>query len=243
MKLIKTILPNIWCTRNEYPFGGTTIKTRAFLIERPKNNNVWIYGSSHTKDYLHHIKELSGVKLQLINHRDEASKFCNVLRSDDAPIFCHAKEQAAIEAKGVNMKDAVTFDGRKQQVLDDDLIAYHTPGHTQGVTSYYYKPQGEDFTVLFTGDSLYYSNPQGRYNIGPMTFHAYNGNVQDMINTLTFIKDESQPTYIASGLIEGNGNESDEEDMNTFITKFQPEHVKYHIDQLQLQKKTQKERV
>ena len=291
MKLIQTFLPKIWCTRNEYPFGGTSIKTRAFFIDRRRsspsdddddrtninnnstNNNVWIYGSSHVSDYIEHIQnEFGGVKYQLINHRDEASKYCNVLleSATAAPIFCHVKECHAIETKGVTMANCITYDGTKYEFKQDDdddtndnndcgdtLIAYHTPGHTEGVTCYFYKPSSSsssssssnednkdnnDFSVLFTGDSLYgscsgsgsgsNSSKKRTFNIGPLTFHSYDGNIQDMINTLTFIKDVVQPTYIICGLIEGTATDSDEDDMNTFIMKFQPEQIQYHIDQL-----------
>ena len=219
-------------------------------------------------DYVEHIQEeFGGVKYQLINHRDEASKYCNVLMEPptNAPIFCHVKERRAISNKGVNMKNCITYDDTKYKFKDNDddddtkddddsddgdiLIAYHTPGHTEGVTCYYYKPsnlsssssskEGEhEFSVLFTGDSLYCASNSGtkkEFNIGPLQFHSYDGNIQDMITTLTFIKDVVQPTYIICGLIEGNDTDSDEDDMNSFIMKFQPEQIQYHIDQLKKQ--------
>ena len=118
------ILPNLWATRVEYPFGGTVVQTKAFLIQR-LGGNVWIYASSHVNEYIEHVAELGGVTRQLLNHRDEASTFANVL---DAPVFCHVDEKIAMEQNGCVVGE--TFDTKVHKFDDDDLIAYHTPGHT-----------------------------------------------------------------------------------------------------------------
>jgi hypothetical protein len=160
---LSQILPHLFATRAEYPFGGTVVKTQAFLIQRcgGREQNMWVYGSSHVGDYIRHIEELGGVNRQLLNHRDEASKLCTVL--DDAPVFCHADEKEAIEQKGC--VEGETYDTKVHE-FGEDLVAYHTPGHAEGVTSYLWRcNEGE--TVLFTGDSLY-SNEQGRFAHGPL---------------------------------------------------------------------------
>eukprot|EP00567_Pseudictyota_dubia_P006832 CAMPEP_0197451676 /NCGR_PEP_ID=MMETSP1175-20131217/29783_1 /TAXON_ID=1003142 /ORGANISM="Triceratium dubium, Strain CCMP147" /LENGTH=216 /DNA_ID=CAMNT_0042984479 /DNA_START=164 /DNA_END=814 /DNA_ORIENTATION=- len=204
-KLLKTDIPNILATRVEYPFGGTTTKTSAFLIKRP-GGNAWVYSSSHAGDYIDHVAELGGVNQQLLNHRDEASKFSNVL---DSPVFCHELEKEAIEQRGCVVSE--TYTG-KQHKFGDDLIAYHTPGHTRGVTSYVWK--SGDTTVLFPGDTLY-PNEEGILAHGPLQFYAYEGNVQDMIATLKFFVD-LDPTYVISGLTQSD----------SFVNKFQADQVR-----------------
>jgi hypothetical protein len=206
------ILPGLWATRIENPFGGTVVQTKAFLIQR-SGGNVWIYASSHVKDYMEHVEELGGVTQQLINHRDEASKFCNVL---EAPVFCHVEEKVAIEQKGCIVGE--TFDSKVHKFDDEDLIAYHTPGHARGVTSYWWK-SSEGFTILFSGDTLY-SNEQGRFARGPLQFHSYPGNKEDMIKSFQLFLD-LDPTYVLSGLTSSE-----------FVNKFDPGQISMLINKL-----------
>ena len=149
MRLLEpTILPRLLATRVEFPFGGTAVKTRAFLAQRSNGENAWIYASSHVKDYVDHIKELGGAKYQLLTHRDEASKYCNTL---EAPVFCHELEKDAIVKKGSRLDES--FSGPSHE-LGDDMIAYHAPGHTDGATCYLWK-MNENESVLFTGDTVF----------------------------------------------------------------------------------------
>ena len=230
------ILPNLWATRAEFPFGGTTPHTKAFLIQRSKgttasdggNKNVWVYASSHVEDYLSHIAELGGVSLQVLNHRDEASKFCNVLRTSNdgsvvAPVFCHSKEKTAIEQKGSFVDK--TFDGDSFEIFDDqdggNLTAYHTPGHTKGVTSYLWKtPSTEGVSVLFTGDSLYPNN-QGILAPGVMAFYPYPGNREDMIRSYELYL-QLNPTYVVPGLSMSG----------EFLNEFDVNQVKFLLEKL-----------
>jgi hypothetical protein len=196
-RLVKTVVPTILATRPEYPFGGNIFKSSAFLIQRPsERGNVWVYSSSHTGEYVDHVAELGGVTHQLLNHRDEASKFSNVL---SAPVFCHALEKDAVEGNGAIVSE--TYEGNEHK-FGDDLIAYHTPGHARGVTSYFYKDGDDGVSVLFTGDTLY-ANDEGRILRGPLEYHPYQGNREDMIKTLSFYI-ELNPTYIISGLTSSN---------------------------------------
>lgn len=201
-KLLDTTLHALKATRVEYPFGGST-KCNAFFLKRPAGN-VWMYSSSRVKEYHQHIAELGGVQYQLLNHRDEASKFSNVI---DAPVFCHALEKSAIERKGC--KVGKTFDSASFR-FGDDLVAYHTPGHSQGVSSYLWKVN-DDISVLFPGDTLYVDE-RDQLQAGPLAFHSYPGNVQDMIESLELMK-RLNPTYIVPGLSQGRSEDS-------FVQKF-----------------------
>lgn len=117
---------------------------------------MWIYASSHVNECIKHVlAELGNVTRQLLNHRDdEAPRFANVL---DAPVFCHADEKLAMEQNGCIVGE--TFDTKVHKFVndgdddDEDLIAYHTPGHARGVTIYLWKSR-EGFTVLSSGDTL-----------------------------------------------------------------------------------------
>lgn len=225
---LSQILPNLYATRAEFPLGGNVYQAQAFLIRREphgKNENVWVYASSHVSDYLDHIQELGGVARQLLNHRDEASRFCNVLfLEQNAPVFCHAEEKQAIQQKGCDVGE--TFSGpvfKFHSSNSDDLVAYHTPGHAKGVTSYLWKNDKEGFSVLFTGDTLY-RDEQGQYAHGPLQFHAYAGNREDMIRTLELYL-EWKPTYVCSGLT-----------ASEFLTKFDRDQIGRLIDQLKSKK-------
>lgn len=212
-RLLKTVVPTILVTRPEYPFGGNIFKASAFLIERASGRgNVWVYSSSHAGEYVDHVAELGGVTHQLLNHRDEASKFSNVL---SAPVFCHALEKDAIEGKGAVVSE--TYEGSEHR-FGDDLVANHTPGHARGVTSYFYK-DGDGVSVLFTGDSLY-ADEDGRLLRGPLEYHPYQGNREDMIRTLSLYI-ELNPTYIISGLTSSN-----------FCVEFKADEVRKLIDDL-----------
>ncbi|CAE7512190.1 retsat [Symbiodinium natans] len=164
-----------------------------------------MYASSHVAEHADHIQKLGGVDLQLLNHRDEASPFCRVL---DAPVFCHAREKEAIEQKGAAVE--FTYDSDHWS-FDDDLCAYHTPGHATGVTSFLWESSDKVYRVLFTGDTLY-ADTKGRLASAPVTFHPYPGNRQDMITTLRQMI-RLNPTHIISGLTQSGQflNEFDSE--------------------------------
>ena len=155
-------------------------------------------------DYTAHVQELGGVDKQFLGHRDEASKFCNVL---SAPLWCHELEKAAVQAKGA--KVAETFSEAKHVFLYDDkgnevFTSYHTPGHTMGSSSYLWKNVPQGFSVLFTGDALAVESAQKVS--AALQFHPYTTNVQDQIQTLELIM-KLQPTYIVPALsLVGNDN-------------------------------------
>jgi glyoxylase-like metal-dependent hydrolase (beta-lactamase superfamily II) len=218
-RLLQTAVPSILATRHEFPFGGTSTKASAFLIQRASGTNILVYSSSHVGEYVDHIAELGGVTHQLLNHRDEASTYSNVL---SAPVFCHALEKEAIEEKGAIVGE--TYQGTEYK-FGEDLIAYHTPGHSRGVTTYYYQ-NDKDISVLFTGDTLY-ANAEGRLLHGPLQFHSYPGKAEDFINTLTMYIDMN-PTYIISGLTESE-----------FCTKFDAKQVQEQIDELKKKRSSQ----
>ena len=56
----------------------------------------------------------------------------------------------------------------------------------EGLTDDYFKNDlPQESSVLFTGDTLYL-NDQDELVHGPLQFHAYPGNIDDMIKTLKF---------------------------------------------------------
>ena len=106
---------------------------------------------------------------------------------------------------------------------DDSLTAYHTPGHAAGVTSYLWKlGDDQNTSVLFPGDSLYIGE-DGSFQHGPLMFHSYDGNVQDMIDSFELML-QLNPTYIVPGLIQGDDND--------FVNAFRPDEVKGLINKL-----------
>ena len=112
-----------------------------------------------------------------------------------------------------------TYNKSEHRFDDDELVAYHTPGHARGVTSYFWKNEG--CSVLFTGDTLYLDE-HGRFQHGPLQFHhAYPGNIQDMIDSFQLYL-RLNPTYVVPGLTQSN----------EFVTRFDAQQIQGLIDKL-----------
>ena len=191
------MLPGLLSTRSEFPFRRGPITSRAFVVRASPDANFLVYGSSLVKDYQDHIREIGGITAQVVGHRDEASKFHNAV---GAPLWCHDLEERAVEANGARV--AHTFSGSKHVFLADEdgtevFAAYHTPGHTDGSSSFLWKNRDHGFSVLFTGDALSIESP--REIRASLKYHYYENNVRDQIRTLELIR-ELEPTYIVPAL-------------------------------------------
>ena len=123
----------------------TNVLLRSFLLPRPAGN-VLIYNSPSLTAAAADIRGLGGATRLLVNHWHEAMLFG---RPDlDVPAFVSELDH---EATARSMQVAGTFTGR--QMIDDDLEAIPTPGHTAGTTSYLWDHGSHRF--LFTGDFIW----------------------------------------------------------------------------------------
>lgn len=133
----------------DFPFGNS-VSTCAYLLKR-KSGNILFYSSKFIENDFSQIHSLGGVDFQIVNHRDEATSYCDVVLNEfNAPLYCHIKEEEAILEKckvGKLIEEGMIF---------PDIEAIHTPGHCSGSTCFLWSV-GEE-KILFTGDTFYPSN-------------------------------------------------------------------------------------
>ena len=113
------------------------------------DENIWLYSSLVTDRHLAAIEALGGVDRQYLNHRDEASPGCDIIRDHfGAPLHCHVAEREAVQA--VTGVDA-TFEERHQ--ITPSLEARPAAGHVAGSTTFVLRHEGK--TTLFPSDTVY----------------------------------------------------------------------------------------
>ncbi len=120
------------------------VLVRSFLLERPAGNVV-VYNSPGLSSAATHVRDLGGATRLLLNHGHEAMYGQPDL---DAPVFVHERDRGEVVR---SMPVAGTFAGR--QMIDDDLEAIPTPGHTPGTTCFLWDDGSHRF--LFTGDFIW----------------------------------------------------------------------------------------
>ena len=117
---------------------------RSFLLERAAGN-VLVYNSPGLTASAADIRQLGGATRLLVNHSHEAMFGPPGL---DVPTFVSERDQ---QDTARSMPVAGVFTGR--QMIDEDLEAIPTPGHTSGTTSYLWDDGRRRF--LFTGDFIW----------------------------------------------------------------------------------------
>jgi hypothetical protein len=125
------------------------LRARAFLLQRGKGN-LLIYSVSDLASASPAIEDLGGVSRQYLNHRHEAGFVSSPAM---APLFVHANEREAVEAKA-HVRATFT----RRHTLDDDFEVIPTPGHTSGATAYLWETAGH--RLLFTGDTIFLEDGQ-----------------------------------------------------------------------------------
>jgi glyoxylase-like metal-dependent hydrolase (beta-lactamase superfamily II) len=139
---IETSIPGLYATAPApLPFAPS-LHIRAFLLRR-EQGNVLIYSAPRAD--LGAFADLGGIARAYLNHRHEAA-FGDDLPG--VPLFVHEAERHAVARK---RKVRAAFSRR--HMLDDDLEAIPTPGHTPGATAYLWDSGQHRF--LFTGDTVH----------------------------------------------------------------------------------------
>lgn len=153
---MERVSDHLFRTEPEFPFGGSSVQTHAYVLLRP-DSNVVLYSSRHLPAEEDWLRAAGGVARQFLNHRDEAGPACDWLyETFGAPLTCHDLEREAI-SRQCAVHDTVAGEG---EVLPD-LLAVPTPGHCPGSTCYLW--QGPDRRYLFTGDTIYLN--EGRWEV------------------------------------------------------------------------------
>ena len=128
---------------SESSFGGWS-----YLITRPEGDggNLLIDSPRFATHLVKRIAEMGGVRQMLLTHRDDVADHKLFAKKFGCERIMHAEDGA--EGLGVER----IIDGEKDVLLDNDLVAIPTPGHTRGHMVFLYKKK-----FLFSGDHLAWS--------------------------------------------------------------------------------------
>ena len=120
----------------------------SYLIKRPaaKGGNVLIDSPRFASRLVKRIETMNGVQRMLLTHQDDIADHQRFHRKFN----CQRTMHAADGAHRLGMEQVI--EGQEPFVLDQDLLAIPTPGHTRGHMVFLYQNR-----FLFTGDHLAWS--------------------------------------------------------------------------------------
>ena len=168
------LLPDIFHTDSDRPFANT-VETRAYLVTLAAGNFLF-YSSSLIEQEFDFIRSKGGILKQYLNHRDEASGYCDVVRRQfNAPLNCHELEREAVSE---HCEVSETFSERHH--ILPVLEAIPTPGHCPGSTCYLLQHGGKH--ILFSGDTIYPDN-----GVWKTYLHGGRSNAEDMLSSLDLL--------------------------------------------------------
>ncbi len=135
---------------SESSFGASS-----YLIVRPEGN-VLVDSPRFARPLARKIQERGGVRWMFLTHRDDVAD--------------HEKWAAEFGCDRIMHRDDIgrlssierPLSGNDDIVLDDELTAIPTPGHTRGHTALLYKNR-----YLFSGDHLWWSDNYGSLYASP----------------------------------------------------------------------------
>ncbi len=124
----------------EESFGGWS-----YLIKR-EAFNVLIDSPRFASQLVKRITEMGGVETMLLTHKDDIAAHNEFHEKFDTVRVMHERDGAA------RLGIETVLEGDEEVLIDDDLLAIPTPGHTRGHVVFLYKNK-----FLFTGDHLAWS--------------------------------------------------------------------------------------
>ena len=163
------------------------VLVRSFVLER-SNGNVLVYNSPGVSSVATDIRDLGGAARLLINHGHEAMYGAPDL---DVPVYVHERDRAETVR---SMEVAGVFDGR--EMIDDDLEAIPTPGHTPGTTAYLWDSGSHRF--LFTGDFVWIENGEWKAVV------LASSNRADYLDSLALVRELDFDVLVPWGTTEGD---------------------------------------
>ncbi|MEH6627368.1 MAG: MBL fold metallo-hydrolase [Motiliproteus sp.] len=144
---MERLYPGIYHSEDDHPFDNE-VCTRAYVVSLPEGNLLF-YSSSNIEQNFAFIQDLGGLAGQYLNHRDEASAYCDRVRDRfGSPLHCHQLEEYEVSQ---HCQVATTFKNRQQ--LRSNLEAIPTPGHCPGSSCYLLTMDEKHY--LFCGDTIY----------------------------------------------------------------------------------------
>ncbi|CAH1418980.1 unnamed protein product [Lactuca virosa] len=121
-----------------------TYGATSYFIVHPQGN-ILIDSPRYTERLAENIEKLGGAQYMFLTHKDDVADHKKWSERFGCKRILHSKE-VNVSTRDVEMK----LDGCGPWSLNDDIQLIHTPGHTEGSVSLFYKP----LKVLFTGDHL-----------------------------------------------------------------------------------------
>lgn len=166
------------------------VQLRSFLLQRPAGD-VIVYNSPALTQSSADIQDLGGATHLLVNHWHEAMLFGQPALEAQVVVSELDREETAR-----SMDVHRTFSGR--QMIDDDLEAIPTPGHTAGTTSYLW--DNGDHRFLFTGDLIWVEH--GQWKVVVIDEDARG----DYLDSLALVRDLDFDVLVPWGVTETNSS-------------------------------------
>lgn len=142
---MERIFPNLY-SFSDGPRGPTEKMSYTYLLVRDQGNLlVRHWGLSSVFDYIHEIDNLGGIDRQLIAHDHDAKRgdlHDQLFERFGCKLNYHLAERKAVRAK---TKCPVQEFGDAGLQLDSDFQAHYFPGHTQGMSIFIWRDQGNCF--------------------------------------------------------------------------------------------------
>jgi glyoxylase-like metal-dependent hydrolase (beta-lactamase superfamily II) len=157
----------------EASFGGWS-----YLIVRPESEggNILVDSPRFTRHLVKRIREMGGLRTMLLTHRDDIADHELFAREFGCERVMHADDGA--RRLGVER----VLEGEDEVVLDHELLAIPTPGHTRGHTVFLYRD-----SFLFTGDHLAWSPARQTLTAFPsVAWYSWTRQTQSMAKLLNY---------------------------------------------------------
>lgn len=135
------------------------------LVQRLETMNLIPQAILFTHGHIDHTSAAGGIvehyaardqSITIGIHREDSVLLGATAAQQNRDIFSSLGENAitALESFEGEIPEAHFFFAYGESVLDTDLVAMHTPGHSPGSTCFY----SESRQVLFTGDTLFFNS-------------------------------------------------------------------------------------
>ena len=187
---MKRIYPDLWQSKSGSHFG---LNLRTYLLETKEGNVVIYY--THDLDEMEHIQSLGKVQNQYISHHHEINtSLVKNLITFGTRLICHKE---AVPYLYGEILPEITINS--DQVIDDVIEVYDTPGHTNSnLCIRYQSPHGKSY--LFTGDTIYLD--RGKWNI--LVLPREGGSYSDLKKSLLKLRNLQVDVVITSLGVKGN---------------------------------------
>ncbi|GAQ88104.1 metallo-beta-lactamase family protein [Klebsormidium nitens] len=141
-------LPGVYHSgyHSENSYGATS-----YFVHRPERGNILIDSPRFTEVLAKRIEQMGGVRYMFLTHQDDVADHAKWAARFGCERIIH-EDDVRSSTRDVERK----LEGSGPWTLDEEVELIHTPGHTAGCVSLFYKPH----KALFTGDHLAYSRRQ-----------------------------------------------------------------------------------